>query len=566
LRLADKAGTPFDVVHFNGHGVYDPKNGLGGLCFEDPQDTHKLHQRGMDFINAERMAAVCRDYRIPLVFLEACQSAAEEDPTASVAAKLLEEGVTSVVAMSHSVLVETARRFVEAFYAEMARGSRVGEAMLSGQQVLEADSYRLKIMGAGDLHLSDWFVPVLYQEEGDPQLFTTLLPEAVQRLIERKRRLSLGALPETPPHTFIGRSRELLALERLLLNPQSRYAVICGMGGSGKTTLAIELARWLVRTNRFGRAAFVQLESYTDVRGVLDSLGRQLLPDGENWSVAQFPDLKQALQPVQRALTDQPTIIVLDNLESVLPLDWVEGRSPTNNVSDYEELFSLCQDLLAADPATRLVFTSRESPPAPFDHKGRELRLGALSRTDAIELVGQVMAEEGLIPKETDPGTTPEEITDLVEAVNCHARALVTLAREVARQGVRATTETVGQLMVELDKKYPGDRHNSLYASLELSLRRLPESMQAQIRPLGVFYGGGRLENLAHVMGVEFDDARKIDAALIDVGLAENMGHGYLRLDPALPSYLFGQTSDDDRAAWRGGRSGEKRWAHRPVF
>jgi hypothetical protein len=76
-------------------------------------------------------------------------------PTASVAAKLLEEGVTSVVAMSHSVLVETARRFVQAFYAALAGGARVGQAMLAGQQALYGDPYRDKIMGAGDLHLRD---------------------------------------------------------------------------------------------------------------------------------------------------------------------------------------------------------------------------------------------------------------------------------------------------------------------------------------------------------------------------------------------------------------------------
>jgi hypothetical protein len=78
-----------------------------------------------------------------------------------VATKLLEEGVTSVVAMSHSVLVETARRFVQAFYATLAEGARVGQAMLAGQQALYDDPYRGKIMGAGDLHLRDWFVPVL---------------------------------------------------------------------------------------------------------------------------------------------------------------------------------------------------------------------------------------------------------------------------------------------------------------------------------------------------------------------------------------------------------------------
>ncbi len=310
LKRAAEAGQPFDVVHFDGHGVYDRQLGLGALCFEDPKDVDKLAKRGMQLIHAEKLAAVMRDHRIPLVFLDACQTAKiEEDPTASVAARLLEEGVTSVVAMSHSVLVETARRFVQAFYAELARGARVGAAMLAGQQALLGDSYRDQIMGAGELRLQDWFVPVLYQEAQDPRLITKLPPQAVQQLQAKQRRLRLGALPEPPPHHFVGRSRELLALERLLGHPDpkgfgkpfgSQYAVIRGQGGAGKTTLAAELARWLVRTERFRRAAFVSLEHFTDARGVLDSLGRQVLPGGDKWSVAQYPNLEQALQPVAR--------------------------------------------------------------------------------------------------------------------------------------------------------------------------------------------------------------------------------------------------------------------------
>ncbi len=541
LRKAVKSGKPFDVVHFDGHGVYSRDRSLGGLCFEDPKDSEKLEKREVQLVWAQELAAEFRQFRVPLVFLEACQSAmTEENPTASVAAKLLEGGVSSVIAMSHSVLVETARRFVTAFYRELAEGKRVGAAMLAGQRALYDDSYRGKIMGAGELRLQDWFVPVLYQEQQDPQLITQLPDEEVQQLQANQRRLSLGALPELTTHEFQGRSRELLALERLL--HRERYAVVRGQGGAGKTTLAVELARWLVCTNRFRRAAFVSLEQYTDARTVLDSIGRQLLSD---YSVSQYSDLKQALQPVERALADRATIIVLDNLESVLPNAGEDSEA-------IKELFDLCQKLLDADPATRIVFTSRELLPAPFDNKRREIPLGALTRTDAIALVSDVMKQEGLTPKAEDPGGDPQEIVDLVEAVNRHARALVLLAREVSRKGVRATTENLHQLMAELDCKHPGDRENSLYASVELSLRRLPKEVREQIKPLAVFHGGAHLGVLGMMLDTE--TVQNIALQLIEVGLAEYMGYNHLRLDPALPSYLLREMNsaehEEAQARW----------------
>jgi hypothetical protein len=442
------------VVHFDGHGVYDRRLGLGGLCFEDAGDADRWEGRRLDFVDAGKLAGLVRDHRIPLVFLEACQTAlAEVDPSASVAAKLLQEGVSSVVAMSHSVLVETARMFVQRFYAELARGARVGAAMLAGQQALFADSARGKVLGAGELRLSDWFVPVLYQEQQDPQLITKIPARDAQRLQDADRALALGELPETPAHHFQGRSRELLGVERLL--HREPWVVLRGTGGQGKTTLAAELARWLVRTSRFGRAAFVSLEHHRDPRAVLDAIGHQLV--GQSYSVAQYPDLDQALQPVERALRDDPTIVVIDNCETVLPerLDTAVVGDAGDADDAAAAILGVCRRLLDADPRTRLVFTTRESLPAPFDTPAREWELRALGRDDAIELVAEVMKQHGWTPPAGDPGGTPSEITDLVDAVNRHPRALVLLAREVARAGVRATTADLRTLMAHLERTTP---------------------------------------------------------------------------------------------------------------
>ena len=539
LRQAFEKGESFDAVHFDGHGVFNREHGLGALCFEDPKDTERLEHRASDLIRADKLASVMRDYRIPLVFLEACQTATQEkDPTASVAARLLDEGVASVVAMSHSVLVETSHRFVRAFYAELSQGRSTGAAMLAGQRALHGDTWRGKVMGAGDLLLQDWFVPVLYQEERDAPLITELRSEEVRGLEARQRQLRLGALPDEPRHKFQGRSRELLKLERLLIDDQ--YAVVRGQGGAGKTTLAVELARWLVRARRFRRAAFVSLEEYSDARGVLDRLGQKLLPG--SYSVAEFKDFKEALQPVERALRDSPTIIVLDNFESLLPS--ADATESSIISESREEILKLAQDLLNAHPSTRIVFTSREPLPPPFDHARRDIRLGALARNDAIALVSEVMKQEGLEPKADDPGGTPKEIEELVDAVNCHARALELLARELAKQGVRATTEDLHRLVAELEQRHPGNRQNSLYASIELSLRRLSPEMREQAKVLAVFHGGANLVLLGRVLGKDDETVRRLAAALIDVGLADDMGYGCLRLDPALPSYMLREMSE----------------------
>jgi tetratricopeptide (TPR) repeat protein len=175
--------------------------------------------------------------------------------------------------------------------------------------------------------------------------------------------------------------------------------------------------------------------------------------------------------------------------------------------------------------------------------------LGALDRQDAIALLSQVLTQHGWQPSLTEPGDDPQEVKDLVEAVDGHPRALVLLAPDLARQGVRATTQAIYQIMADLHRRYPNDREQSLYASVELSLRRLSPETRERIKVLGVFQGGAHLDVLRFMLGVDEDTVDKLGAELIQVGLAENKGYLHLRLDPALPSYLWAGLSDAERSA-----------------
>src|SRR6187401_168306 len=122
----------------------------------------------------------------------------------------------------------------------------------------------------------------------------------------------------------------------------------------------------MVRSHQVRRAAFVSVETHGNERAVLDALGKQLVQKG--FSAAG--DLADAVQQIERALREQSTLLVVDNMESILLPPFVEKETPEALSEDArEELHAIlkrCESLLKVGD-TRLVFTSREALPAPFD-------------------------------------------------------------------------------------------------------------------------------------------------------------------------------------------------------
>ncbi|MGB8168680.1 MAG: CHAT domain-containing protein [Chthoniobacteraceae bacterium] len=551
LKRAFDAREPYHVVHFDGHGVYDKQVGLGGLCFEDPQDIAKLERRRHVTVHTDKLGPLLMDYRIPLVFLEACQTAQSEDTSESVASELLQRGVASVVAMSHSVLVETARRFVEKFYAALAHGKRVGDAMLDGQVGLKDDTFRGRIFGAGELRLEDWFVPVLFQEKEDPQLFRSTPAPQTQEDLRTILSSRLGALADDAEHGspvpktgFIGRSRELLALQRLLRH--EKYAVVRGQGGEGKTTLAAEFARWMVRSQQVRRAAFVSVELHGNERAVVDALGRQIV--ARDFSAAG--DLEEAILKVERALREQATVVVLDNMESILLPPYLETPEALTEEAGRElrAILALAQRLLQVGE-TRLVFTSREALPVPFDDAHHRRELHRLDREDAVKLVERALNAEDGTADGPALDAARESIEALVDAVHGHARTLALLAPELRSRGVEATREALVELMAAMERQFPGSREKSVFASVELSLRRMSPANRERARVLGVFHGGFKVEILGMMMQWEEADVVSLAGELVGTGLATPNRYNHLTLNPALCPYLRGRMESTERDA-----------------
>ena len=550
LVRAQQAGAEYHVIHFDGHGVYDAQVGQGTLFFEHPNDGKKWENRRHQLIKADQLGALLHEHRIALVFLEACQSAMAESATDSVASTLLQAGVGSVVAMSHSVLVETSHRFVGRFYASLTQGMRLGDAMLMAQQYLAADTVRGKVFGEGEFHLQDWFVPVLYQQSADPVLFHT---RAASQTVEEQQtalRQRLGDTPDAPEFGFIGRSRELLVLQRRLIGAGARYCVILGQGGEGKTTLAAECARWLVRSQQVARVAFVSVERQHHLAAVVDALGRQLV--GPEYSVAQYPNLGEQCQPLERALRKHATLLVLDNMESILPPPWMPAVPILDEQAgvELEAILRVMQHLMTVGD-TRVIFTSREALPAPFDAQDARLDLAQMDLQDAVALIERALGDGSAGAGDAERARV-EQIEALAREVHCHARTLALLAPSLREYGILRTQAEMLALMEKMEREFPGEREKSLFASVELSLARLSPENRERVRVLGVFHGTVDFRVLQAVTDWPKDVVVNLAHGLVQAGLAMLGADNHLKLVPALCPWLHKQLPKEQVKEWGG--------------
>jgi tetratricopeptide (TPR) repeat protein len=172
LRAGQQAGDPYDLVHFDGHGDFLPHSQIGALYFEQPDDGSGDSKK--DLVTADRLGELLASYTIPLVVLGACRSATVGRTLVfrSVAPRLIQAGVGSVLSMGHAVHVEAARLLLDRFYRELASGTTIGHAVAEARKALRSTPARwIELEPTGrTIALRDWFLSHLYQRGADDAL------------------------------------------------------------------------------------------------------------------------------------------------------------------------------------------------------------------------------------------------------------------------------------------------------------------------------------------------------------------------------------------------------------
>lgn len=160
LQEALAAGR-YQVIHFMGHGNYDPRTGWGGLLLQDaagnqaPLSGHNLRS----FF----------DHRVPpaLVVLNSCNTAytspkpEQQVAYAAVACGLVSVGIPAVIAMQDEISDQAARAFSRGLYSSLRVDTPIDQAVQAGRLAVHAL----------DPKSPEWGFPVLFLRSPDGLLF-----------------------------------------------------------------------------------------------------------------------------------------------------------------------------------------------------------------------------------------------------------------------------------------------------------------------------------------------------------------------------------------------------------
>ncbi len=588
LREAKANGTPYHVVHFDGHGVYlESKEGVslseilrglmplmltgdhsgshGYLVFENLKDA----KENMMLVDGTSLGKLLVETDVPVLVLNACRSAHADAPTpdltpdpspegrgenedvhaqvralGSLAQEVMDTGVAGVVAMRYNVYVVTAAEFVANVYAALAQGRALGEAVSFGRKQLAASP--LREIAFAPIPLQDWQVPVVYEAASITLFPVRGQPQGLPLRIELNQKNEDG-LPPAPDVGFFGRDETLLALDRAF--DAQAVVLLHAYAGSGKTTTAVEFARWYAQTGGVrGAVLFTSFETHKPLARVLDEIGRvfgkALENSGVNWLALDDEARREVTLQVMKQI---PILWIWDNVEPIS--GFPQGTPSAWSGSEQRALADFLR--AARDTQAKFLLTSRRDEREWLGDLPQRIIIPPMPMQERVQLTRALAAKHGRAISEV------QDWRPLLKFTGGNPLTITVLVGQALRNNLKSK-EQIESFVAQLrageavfDDEVTQGRSKSLGASLNYGFQNAFNEQERKVLALLHFFQGFVNVQVLQLMGhpeyewhlpeltnINLQSLISLFDRAAEVGLLTAHSGGYYSIHPALPWYF----------------------------
>ena len=323
--------------------------------------------------------------------------------------------------------------------------------------------------------------------------------------------------------TFVGRESNLQAITADLSNPNCRLLTLVGLGGVGKTRLALEAAQLLLADFPDG-VAYVEMARVKSAESFFSTLA-----DALNFS----PYGQESLQTqITNYLREKTVLLVLDACEHVLDIKDV----------DFDVVTLIEQQLLASASKIKIIATSRRRLRSNdervidlegLDYPGRTNIVGAKERSpsdyDSVRLFLQIARNR---KHDFDVQTALPDVLRICQKVQGMPLAIALAAAQIrffpCSEIVEELTRSLDLLATE--DTLPEPRQRTVRAAFDYAWEQLNQDEQAVFRSLAVFPGNFSLEAARKVANAPLNVLRSlVDWSLLQLDGTRYQLHDLLR-------------------------------------
>jgi predicted ATPase/DNA-binding CsgD family transcriptional regulator len=318
-----------------------------------------------------------------------------------------------------------------------------------------------------------------------------------------------------PPLTsFIGRMEELIEIKSLL--SRTRPLTLTGVGGCGKTRLAMQVAIELINTQLYSDGIW-----WIDLVGLNDP---NLIPQvvGQALNLREAPDTTSWTETLKKYLAPKHSLLVLDNCEHLLPTCGQLVKDLLPNCPNLQILATSREPLGIASETSWLVPSLLLPDKINFSSENH-LILSHLIRSDAINLF--VERASSILPKFTLTNQNAEAVTLICQRLDGLPLAIELAAARVHVLSVQQIADRLNDrfaLLTGGNRTALIPRHQTLRTTMDWSYDLLSKQEQALFRRLSVFAGGFELEAVEAICSgddVKVKDVLDLLSHLIDKSL-----------------------------------------------